>query len=369
MVQRQKISRVFIISVFVILLHHTFHVQNESEPNAGRTGHTVSADPLQIYHEFRTSQTTGRLGMGVMFFTYGRNEKTLINFAKQAASSANQFRHVYPELKLALATSRTLDVFDGIFDHVILVAPEHDFPGSNYQKRPDQLERQWLTRILYLTASPFELTIAYDSNVAPCPHAKAALQALQKSEFDFAVASVGAKSSLSRHAFPHNFAMAFRWNAKVSSLFDDWFAEQVRMGVSRDDQNTLFTVLQKRRKDSDFLIRTLSPSVAFAFVSTKAKNGFYPRESRVISGPVAVIHEDPRHAMGLCEQYNRDAGRKRQIVKKGHSDNITVVFSPLQCKDTLQTSCKYSSLWDDLGDTELVPHEKLHLHESSPQAK
>jgi hypothetical protein len=314
--------------------------------------------PLVIYQQFRAKHNFARTGAGVMFFVYGRDEKTFLNFADQVVHAAREFKRLAPSIPLAVATSSRLPNFDGLFDYEVIIDPRHDFPGSNYQKRPDALNRQWLTRILYMTATPFEMTVAYDSNVMPCRSLNTMFRKLQASDFDIATASVGTRSSLARHAFPHNFAIAYRWNARVSALFDAWFAKQVEVGVSKDDQNTLFKVLLSHTKQSNPITRkTLSPAMGLAFASTNKPKEFWPRETRVISTAVAVIHEDPRAAHELCELYDTNSSVRRQFIKTSGSSVESAVYSSGQCADALGTSCLYSGLWDDVGLSDLVPAE------------
>jgi len=307
-----------------------------------------------LYQQFRIEQCFPKLGAGIMFFAYGRNEQTFQKFAEEVIFAAREFKRLAPSIPLAVATSSKLSEFEGIFDHIIDIDPQYDFLGSNYQKRPDSISRQWLTRILYMTATPFELTLAYDSNVTPCTPLHDAFHDLKTSNFDFSTASVGAESSLVSQAFPHNFAIAYRWNKQVSSMFGAWFTEQIRAGVSKDDQNTLHRVL--RQKPFHNLVRkTLSPALGLAFASTKRSDHFWPRETRVASTPISVFHANPRGEHGLCELFNMNASVQRQFVKTGGSSVVRTVYSAAECAEALGTSCLYTRLWDDLGLSDLAP--------------
>ena len=74
-----------------------------------------------------------------------------------------------------------------------------------------------------MTATPFQTTLAYDANVVTCGPIDRALFYLQKSSFDFAVASTSGHSSMPQDILPHNFAIAYRWNEAVALLFENGF--------------------------------------------------------------------------------------------------------------------------------------------------
>lgn len=308
----------------------------------------------------RTSlQGVKRHGTGIYFFTYG-TERTFHHFEKMVVSAATSFKKHSPGLPLAIATSQDSDKFEGIFDFIILVREDHDFTGSNYQKRPDGMSRQWLTRILYLTATPFEVTVAYDANVINCNNIQPTLNRLANDEFDFAVATSSSKSSSAEHIFPHNFALAFKWNERVALFFDAWFMEQVSAGVSMDDQHTLIRTARDFEKAHPmFRFRPLDPVIAAAFVSTKPEQGFYPRETRVLSGKVSVIHVEHTYSAkpeSLCQIFNT-ATTSRQIVFETKED-FTVVSSKEECARALQEMkypCANQLLWSEKGIHDLLP--------------
>ena len=319
-------------------------------------GSQIAEAPAKNYWRKRSRvqlEPVKREGAGIMFFAYGSDELTFESFAKQAALAGSSVKETSPQIPLAIATSYNFDEFRGIFDHIIMIRQDHNFAGSNYQKRSDGFSRQWLTRILYLTSSPFKITLAYDANVVACGPLQLTFQKLIGSDFDFAVASVGQKSSRSHDMKPHNFAMAYKWNDKVADLFDEWFMLQVSAGVALDDQHTLLRALHEiQSQREDFKFKVLHPSLASAFASTRSSEGFYPRETRVLVGPSLVVHENPSNK-GICHLFNT-AVEKRQIVSDGIK--TFTVFNMSACAVTLKRKrCKYHALWDDLGIQELVP--------------
>lgn len=321
----------------------------------------ISSQPLQgslpiDYWSRRSRHRLGKVergGAGIMFFAYGSDKTTFNTFASQVVTAGKLIRKHSPEIPLAVATSFDYHGFE-VFDHIIKIREDHNFAGSNYQKRSDGLSRQWLTRILYMTATPFEVTLAYDANVATCGSLLPVFQRLIESDFDLAVASVGQKSSLPEEINPHNFAIAYKWNVKVAKLFDEWFMEQVGAGVALDDQHTLLRAVREIQKREDFNFKVLNPVLASAFVSTKASEGFFPRETRVIVGKVLVVHDNPNSAAVTCSVFNAHDDLRRQVISDGK--NTYSVFNDTDCSAKLdRPRCKFHALWNDTGVGLIVP--------------
>ncbi len=292
-----------------------------------------------------------RQGSGIIMFGYGSDRKVALHFSRMAVEAARTFKKASPGVRMAIVSNLNRSDFDEqhVFDIYIQVREDHEFRGSNYQGRSDKLSRQWLTRLLYLSATPFELTIAYDANVCACDDVLPAIEKLQDSSFDFAVASAGGQGE---NIFqPHNFALAFRWNELVSRFLDEWFMEQLSTGVALDDQHTLRkAATQFVAREPSFRFRVLNPSLAAAFVSTDPKNGFYPRETRVIRGLSYAIHETPTKANATCEYFN-SRSTARQIVHDGKG--MSTVHSAFECTAKLvklNTTCKYAELWNAAED-------------------
>ena len=353
---RRLLAAAFLIYVVCALGEvNSWGFQNGSNANVIASSSDIS--PKKWYWKSRSRTKLGnvkRRGAGVYFFAYGSDLETFKNFARQVAQAGSLFKKYSPGIPLAVATSFSYPDFDKYFDHQIRIRQDHNFAGSNYQNRSDGFNRQWLTRILYLTATPFEVTLAYDANVVSCGPLETTLRTLSRSDFDLAVASVGFRSNLPVDAQPHNFALAYRWNENTAGFLDEWFMTQVSSGVAHDDQHTLLRAVNAYQpRHLDFKFRVLNPSVAAAFVSTKASAGFFPRETRVISGKALVIHENPFQAAKICGVLNQFEVR-RQVVSDGKT--WYTVYDPHECALKInRSSCKYHALWNLSGEAQLVP--------------
>ena len=192
-----------------------------------------------------------------------------------------------------------------------------------------------------MTATPFELTIAYDANVVSCGDVTQAFQAFSASDFDLAVASTG---NVDEDIAPHNFAIAYRWNENVANFFDEWFMMQVSAGVSLDDQHTLRrAVAVMQGKVPTFKYRSINPAMAAAFASSDATKGFYPRETRVITGQALVVHANPYSVEATCKLFNTHTA-KRQIFFDGKQHYVA--FNSEECARYYNGSlCRYNALW------------------------
>ena len=356
----RRVALLVISSLFLCLSSFVlFRSRRSLKHNELKADRRADAQPWHT--RSRTSlRQTKRHGKGIYFFTYGSN-RTFHHFETMVIEAAVSFRKHSPGLPLAIATSQDSERFDGLFDYKILIREDHDFAGTNYQKRPDNLSRQWLTRILYLTATPFEVTIAYDANVINCKDILPSLNRLAHDDFDFAAATSSSRSSSAKDIFPHNFALAFKWNRVVASFFDAWFMEQVSAGVSMDDQHTLIRAARTfRMSHSSFRFRPLDPAIAAAFASTEPKLGFFPRETRVLTGAVSVIHVEHTYstrAGELCQIFNT-VPLSRQIVFTKREE-FTVALSGDECIRALaefnSVSCRYINLWSREGIQDLLP--------------
>ena len=342
--------RIALFAIFIYASHRMCsHVELLSLSYSPLRGYTASRVHWERFSPVSLLARKQRSGTGVMLFAYGNDEKSFANFKEQAYEAGRLFKQVSPDLKLALVTSHRED--NDIFDYQIVVRQDHNFAGSNYQERTDGLKRQWLTRILYLTATPFEVTLAYDANVVPCGNILPAVRAVASSDFDIAVASQGDTAA---DISPHNFAIAYKWNREVSLFFNSWFMTQVIAGVALDDQHTLQqAVVITKEWFPTFKFRTVNPSIAGAFVSSDASKGFFPRETRVITGDALLVHADPRHAAFECTRFNAIRER-RQIIFDGKKTHVVLNGRECSLKNN-GTPCKYDDLWRDEHATLLIP--------------
>ena len=208
---------------------------------------------------------------------------------------------------------------------------DHEFVGKD--NRGDGITRQWFTRLLYMAMTPFELTLAYDTNVACCKDLTPAITALEATDFDFAVATQRVGTLI-----PHNFAIVFKWNKRTERLFERWLVAQLMTGLPVDDQHSLGFVAKPMAEDKELKLRALDASLSAAYVSIDGKNRFYPRATRRLDGSVYMIHTKPNNGDEMCARFNKYAPTPRVMVSSkvnGTLKSDVSVFDENACTNQL----------------------------------
>ena len=191
-----------------------------------------------------------KVGAGLLFFAYGE-AIAVSHFLEEVVRAARSFQRNSPAINMAVV-SNNRTVPEDLFHYHIRPREDLIFQGEAcpYGEQHCQkhvARRQWLTRLFYLAHTPFELTWALDSNVVNCVPGgvEAFLSKAMKARlwgYDIAHANQ-AKGSM----YPHNWSILFLWNTRVASLLRDWLLLQLRRGVAKDDQATLFAAEQRQR--------------------------------------------------------------------------------------------------------------------------
>lgn len=223
-----------------------------------------------------SARRPNKRGAGILYVTY---EHDGMKFFKDAVRSAKQAKALNPSLSIAIATNhRTEDL--KVFDHVIPIHPDH-FDGS----------RQWLTRVYYMTQTPFELTLEVDCTMHFCSSAIAEDldDELRRNSFDFAVQVDTVLSPPDKRSRvpvrPHNFALMYRWNERTSTLFHEWY-DVYRLKTNEfDDQHALAVALVSAKSLDSLRVVKMRDEFAFSLIGQK---NF--RYSRPVEERVAMIH-------------------------------------------------------------------------------
>jgi hypothetical protein len=258
-----------------------------------------------------------------------------------------------PGIRSAIATNYEGPLLQH-FNHTIHI-PEHHFAHG----------RQWLTRLLYLTKSPFELTLELDSTVTMCSttllhdlHAE-----LASARFDFAAQIEVARSGnhgpgadTGRVFSFHNFVLLYRWNSRTRKLLREWFDIYKHVHNTTDDQRTLYRAATSPAVvDAGTRIAKVRDNFAVGFLGASAcplgvKN---VRCTRAIRGPISMIHSHDRkripqqHHGEICDYIN-STGRRRlfreNMATKAQYEVLTAENSCPVDKDG--KLCRYLALDD-----------------------
>ena len=287
--------------------------------------HVVSADTGIPWLQNQVSPVWGAAGVhrksgaGLLLFAYG-GSKTLQHFLREATQASSHpgsrpasstlvsprrarpqaaatFRDLNPpSLKIAVV-SNNATVDRRVFSHHLRPRLDLLFAGDEVnggQNRGDHLPRQWLTRLLFLAHSPFEITWALDSNVETCTRdaAHAFLSGALATRlwgFDIAHASQHVACSV---MYPHNFNIVYRWSPLTASLLRDWLLLQVRDGVASDDQKTLHLAeLRHIAAGTGLRVGRVTTPFAAAFYSVPPPEGavFSPAPGESVPAPRSAL--------------------------------------------------------------------------------
>lgn len=106
--------------------------------------------------------------------------------------------------------------------------------------------KEWTTRLRYLAATPYQRTLALDSQVVACdaqitqvlgvgPEATPYQE--WDSAFDFAFQT-------GRHyVYPHNWALLYTWNKRTELLFERWLEFQVHKATDVETQDGVLMLM------------------------------------------------------------------------------------------------------------------------------
>jgi hypothetical protein len=266
-----------------------------------------------------------REGIGILYFVYGLNNETVSRFFKQAEIGAQTFKRTNPDLKIGIWLSE---------------GPRITFPFDfiGYVNPKDIVsKRQWLTRITYMARSPFEITLAVDSQALACsPSIYPLLQGFATpgnttNVFDIAFNSKYNLNLKNKHVFePHNWMLLYRWNDRIRDMFELWekfhgMIERRKNGM--DDQSTLHKVINKRRLKG-LRVGRFQNNFAVACVERERATDKKRRATQMLQpGQCHIFHlaiESEEEERTICDLCSRYSDRSRVLVQLSRLEYVTV---------------------------------------------
>lgn len=240
---------------------------------------------------------------GIYYITYEKNSSI---FVRQAAASATRARRLNPTILTAIATNYEGPLLNR-FNFTIKIHDDH-FNGA----------RQWLTRVHYLTQTPFSLTLEIDSTTWICSRTLAddLSKEHERNSFDFAT-QIGtiaeAPDRRSRIPIrPHNFVFLYHWNRPTYLLLQEWFRiYKTRVDIT-DDQHTLAMALVSAEVPETVRVEKVKDKFAIGFISA----GKF-RFTRPAEGKISMIHSyiesflPPPWQGKICEYLNANESRRQ----------------------------------------------------------
>ncbi len=287
----------------------------------------------------------------MLFFAYGGTSQVHV-FLQEATAAALSIRRLNPTLNIGVVTNNAT-VDRAIFTHHITPRSDLIFPGAVCSDacRPDKLQRQWTTRVLYMAYSPFEITWAMDSNVYACPGPSASnavhkfLLAAESTDlwgYDIAHANLARGSAI----FPHLFSLVWRWTPATSNVFRDWFMLMLRRGLAKSDQEPL-RIAEARQLAAGGLRLGQVPTEFALAMNSAFLTSFWPRVTRPLQGAARIVHSTPlprKHGLNgpaFCAAANADVGVRRQLAhftEAGAPPPLPVLRTEAECMRALNTT-------------------------------
>ena len=122
------------------------------------------------------------------------------------------------------------------------------------------MERQYITRIMYYAATPFQTTITFDATVRFCDKDALSeiLEEFGNSNVDFSVSNRN-----NGQFFPSTWFILFNWNDRTKLLLRDWLHELLTGRYYLDEQQPLLRALVKATVDDRIVFKRLSNNWAF----------------------------------------------------------------------------------------------------------
>jgi len=284
----------------------------------------------------------GRLPVGVLVSAYSTEDHTFRRLLREAHNAGRSAKRVSPHVPTALITQDLSLAERGAFDFAVPVRPDLLVRGA---AREAGYQPQWFTRLYYYASSPFNLTVAIDSNAGFCGPVEPLLAVARS--WDFAVPSQ-ARDCVNH--WPHNFMMVFAQTARTEVLFSHWLLAQLQLGVPVDDQQTLFVALHHAIKHAGLRVGRVLGGAALSLLTldTRFFRSFLPSVTPLIVGPVTLVH--PFSITGLDSCANWALGpdvtarphlfvATRDASSSQHAITLTAATNATHCEHLANRSC------------------------------
>ncbi|CAM9189618.1 unnamed protein product [Choristocarpus tenellus] len=280
-----------------------------------------------------------------MFFAYGSENETLERFLAEAYNSASRIRAVDPSVNITLVTNpdRIIEE-EGVFDVVVHVKDEDLFSGrvpSWSTGGMKSIPKQWLTRLLYMSQTPYEVTLALDSQALLCAGGVNDILSASLDGYDVAIALQGA---LTLH--PHNWAIMFRMNERTERMFHRWKVLQWAYSKTSSDQGTLYVAAGTLALQDKLRVGILGVNLGMAYLKVRPGGADFPKSTQLLGpGPAHFIHAAANIVDGnrICAQVNQNTSVSRMFYIAGpHSGSAhdTILWQPLYSRQEVKQAAK-----------------------------
>ena len=221
---------------------------------------------------------------------------------------------------------------------VIHIPKQHTFKGKK-MAFTSQAEKQFMTRVLYLAATPFKTTLHTDATVYFCDSdaPREMLNEMKNSDVDFTMShnKVGPYS-------PSGWAILLNWNSRTKLLLRDWVFEMLNSGIThQDDQIQIYKAMKKAVRANRIKTRRLSGNWAYTprcyyGNGTDRSQPCNVRVSVPLNGRVRLTHcVDNRYCL-INGVNNELINVTRAYARKANNPNPTWVRSQEELDDLIK---------------------------------
>jgi hypothetical protein len=165
---------------------------------------------------------------GILLVAYHRNPVVLNALHELVSQRAVEHKSTASRIPIAIATHNATDRLRSLFDYMIHIDDTFLFDAKPRGEGDPAPPSQWRTRLIYYASSPFETTLALDSDVAIMSDVKPLFDAFDG--YDIAVPNQERDSKTKRIQsawFPHNCVLMYKRNTR---LFSRWWDFQLQCG-------------------------------------------------------------------------------------------------------------------------------------------
>ena len=333
--------------------------ENDSPTPLADRAHVAKMDAL-----IAANAQQPRSGVGIIYFVYFGDDqrKAGETFIYLAKASAATYRKRSAKLQIAIATTHPDMVpKDGAFTHVIQIPKDVVFAG-----------RQWLTRVYSLALTPFELTLAVDSDTLACGDLTEPLgQLLDSNSVDLA-ANGHHPPNVPVDWLPDAGVILYRWTPAFRALRVEWLIEQIqqeRRSDLKDDQGTLKRAVYRMRRSEDHYARvgrlTTAMSCRLRPAPDAQANGSWKWNEQdnwhtmLLTTHIHVLHMNGAVFFDddICNLVNKAPAKSRVVTYDNRQDpslpnkNLRlqpfgVAYSSAECQEQLGTgNCSPDVIW------------------------
>lgn len=332
-----KYTTLFCLSLLALC----FVVQNRND----RTAHVLVCSGQEIMSRHGDITSLGPAlprptppSRGVVYFGYHQDADRTMQYVETISRSAKKLYETNAGMNISVITNAAISPQQWAalgFSSVVHIKEEHVYPG-----------RQWWTRILYLNATPYDYTLAIDSDRVVCADISAVFTYLES--YDILGVSAGVLPAFD------NGVLAYKKGAKFNQLISTWIHYQEKTGQFGNDQPSLGKAIDRLPMLTSGV---LPPTWQAKFIPAQGQTWRGTNASRtlVLHGSVKIV------AGGACSEIMKEDEAPRVIAHDiFQTPQFKRVHSEAECHAFLAGRCSHPELdWE--FDFDVMPRSEYLL--------